>query len=174
MEKAGLKTAVEMLLDARPDVAARAAEQLSLLPTPAAAADLAADDEGARRSGPGRPPGSRNRRTEEWVEYLLRRYSSPLIGLFETFSRPVEQLAAELGCTKLEAFKEQRAALEAALPYVHQKLPLAVSIDAKTHATLVLDLGGVRPGEAGEEGVMVIEGTIVENQGDSDGPAGQL
>lgn len=164
MAKEGLKTAVDLLREVRPDLVEREAAQLSLLPTPAAAADAAAGDDEARRSGPGRPPGSRNRRTEEWVDFLLRRYSSPLIGLAETYSRPVEVLAAELGCTKLEAFRIQQQAREAIAPYLHQKLPQAISIDAKSHATLVLELGGVRPGEAGDDGVMVIEGTIVENQ----------
>lgn len=173
-EKEGLKTAVELLREQRPDLVEREAAQLSLLPTPAARADLVADDEAAQRSGPGRPPGSRNRRTEQWVDFLMKRYASPLVGLFETFSRPVELLAAELGCTRLEAVKLQNAAREAALPYVHQRLPQAISIDAKSHATLVLDLGGVRPGQVGEDGVMVIEGTIVENQEVSDGADGKV
>lgn len=164
MVKEGVKTAVELLLEARPDVAARQAEQLALLPTPAALADRAADDEAARRSGPGRPPGSRNKRTEEWVEFIQARYRDPLIFLAETWSRPVDVLAAELGCPKDEAFKIQRAAAEAALPYLHQKLPQAVSIDAKSDLTLQLVMPSADGYVARQAGVQIIEATIVENQ----------
>ena len=164
MGKEGLKTAVELVRETWPGVAEREAAQLSLLPTPAAVALAATDDATARRSGPGRPPGSRNKRTEEWVEFIRANYRDPALFLAETYARPVEVLAAQLGCEKLEAFNIQRQAAEALLPYLHQKLPQAISIDAKSHATLVLDLGAVRPGAAGDEGLMVIEGTIVENQ----------
>src|SRR5262245_57327845 len=52
----------------------------------------------ARRSGPkgGRPPGARNRRTEEWVSYLLGRYRSPLVALLEMYSRTPAELAQQM------------------------------------------------------------------------------
>ena len=108
--------------------------------------------------GPGRPPGAKNRSTEEWREYLLSRYQSPLIGLLEIASRSPVELAKELGLyrrvkvgengeleTKVldihAAFAHQRAAMEAALPYLHQKQPLAIQGDGVTPIPVVLNLG---------------------------------
>ena len=62
---------------------------------------------------------SRNRRTQEWVEFILSQYRSPLVVLAETYSRSVEDLARELGCDKLEAFERQQAAAVALAPYLH-------------------------------------------------------
>ncbi len=87
------------------------------------------DDEGLTRvkavqsGGVGRPAGKLNRTTEEWRDYLLGQFRSPLVILAETYSRPVMVLAAELGCTPLEAFKQQMAAAKELAPYIHQKLP---------------------------------------------------
>jgi hypothetical protein len=120
------------------DLARRRADQLSLLPTPAAIADAGASDEIAQRSGPGRPAGSRNKRTQEWADFVLSRYSSPLIGMAETYSRPVEDLARELGCTRLEAFKLQLQAREALAPYVHQKQPQAIDLPDGALVQIVL------------------------------------
>lgn len=101
----------------------------------------------APRSGPkgGRPKGSMNRSTKEWVDYLLQRYRSPLVALMELYSRSPQDLAEELGLFDYvivgnieghpvyekrlstgEAFKRQIEAMIAALPYVHQKLPLEI------------------------------------------------
>ena len=97
------------------------------------------------RSGPqgGRPKGSMNRTTKEWVDYLLQRYRSPLVALMELYSRSPAELAKELGLYVIhegevvyhhgqpllatgEAFKRQVEAMIAALPYTHQKLPLEI------------------------------------------------
>lgn len=93
-------------------------EQLPLLPV------VAASDE--ERPKAGRPAGSVARHTAEWRRLMLERYRSPLIVMAEAYSRPVAELAAELGCTRREAFEiQQRAAAELA-PYVHSKMPIAV------------------------------------------------
>lgn len=78
--------------------------------------------------GPGRPAGAVNKRTEGWAKFLLSRYQSPLIGLAETYSRPVADLAMELGCTKLEAFKLQMQAKAELAPYLHGKMPVEISL----------------------------------------------
>lgn len=95
-------------------------------------------------SGPkgGRPAGARNRRTQEWVDFILRQYRSPLMVLAETYSRPVEELAHLLGCDRLEAFKAQQAAAIALAPYLHQRQPMAVELQTTTRGLLVIgDLG---------------------------------
>lgn len=60
-----------------------------------------------RRVGPGRPPGAKNRSTIEWQRYLLAKYRSPLEVMAEIMSRPVHDLADEVGCTRYEALKLQ-------------------------------------------------------------------
>ena len=106
-EKQGVAAAVAAIgTGEAPALAASQAELFDAAdaPTPLAPA--------ARRSGTqgGRPTGSRNRRTQEWTDFILSQYRSPLVVLAETYSRPVAELAAELGCNKLEAFERQQAA----------------------------------------------------------------
>jgi hypothetical protein len=158
----GLKTAMS-LVQARPMAEAR---QLDLL------ADADAADEGTdfplvastvRAPGPkgGRPKGRMNRSTAAWVAYIASRYPSPLVALAETWSRSVADLARELELFRLgsdgkplldakgeaqlnlvEAFKLQQSAMVNALPYLHSKMPQAVTVTAKTRGLLVIgDLG---------------------------------
>jgi hypothetical protein len=105
-------------------------EQLPLLPV------VAADE--AERPRPGRPAGSVARVTAEWRQMMLSRYRSPLIVMAEAYSRPVEELAKALGCTRKEAFELQlRAAAELA-PFVHSKMPIAVTGDQAPPTPVVL------------------------------------
>lgn len=97
-----------------------------------------ATPERAERKG-GRPPGARNKRTEAWVQFILARYRSPLIALAETYSRPVEELARELCCSRLDAFREQIRAAAELLPYIHQKLPQALQIEGKGVVALTIE-----------------------------------
>ncbi len=94
--------------------------------------------------GAGRPPGSRNRRTEQVAAYLVSRYGDPLEGLMVlamgriedtaiAMSRAVEAMRAagvrlahdakgrEVGIDVNELVKLKKAAAEAALPYIHAK-----------------------------------------------------
>lgn len=119
------------------------------------------EPQGPAKSGPqgGRPRGSRNRSTQEWVRYLSSRYQSPLVGLAETWSRSPRQLAEDLDLKKIvvirdadgnESVKEildvatavamQQQARIAALPYWHQRLPLA--IEAKSEQLGIMLLQG--------------------------------
>jgi hypothetical protein len=93
-------------------------EQLPLMPVAAAS-----DDE---RPKTGRPAGSVARHTAAWRQLILTRYRSPLIAMAEAYSRPVEELAKELGCTRREAFEIQMRAAAELAPFVHSKMPIAV------------------------------------------------
>jgi len=111
---------------------ARAAEQLSLLPTPAIAAEL------EERRGPGRPRGSINRSTEEMARYILAHYRDPRLFLAELYNRPVEQLARELNTTREKAQRLQIEAADKLMPYVASKMPVAVTIDAAGEVSLTI------------------------------------
>lgn len=107
--------------------------------------------------GRGRPPGSRNRRTKATADWLLSLYRSPLAVMAEGYSmspadflrsaglRPDEKTEAGEACFSndllLEAVKLQMRFAEAVAPYVHQRLPLAVQVDAK--ASVQLSVEGV-------------------------------
>lgn len=83
------------------------------------------------RRGPGRPPGAKNRSTEEWRRYLLARYTSPLVVLAEIMSRPTHLLAEEIGCTKAEALAIQKSAAVELAPYLHGKMPVEVQVSGE-------------------------------------------
>lgn len=126
----------------------------------------------------GRPKGARNKSTEQWRQYLLSRYRSPLVGLLELYSRSPADLAEELGLYayhegKLmvdregnpvlatgEAFKAQLAAMIAALPYLHQKLPQAIDVKTPERGVLVLNFG--EPSQSDESDVRIVD--VQENQ----------
>lgn len=80
----------------------------------------------------GRPVGARNKRTQEWADYILSRYTSPLEVLAQLAVARVDVLAEQLGCTRLEAMQEKRQAAIALVPFIHQKQPLAVNLTNKT------------------------------------------
>ena len=151
-------------LGAALDAAAKAppvapAEQLGLLP-----ADQAAAAPAERQRGPGRPPGAANRSTEEWRRYLLARYRSPLEGLLRLANQDLGELQKELVCDKLEAFKLQVQAMVHALPFVHQKLPLA--IEAKG-GLVNLTIGEIKSGPGGLAGSVTIEGEVIQALSDA-------
>jgi len=166
--KIGLAAAVEVL---GPGEAPRGeGEQLMLAGLPlgeVGRGEAAAPAIEAERKG-GRPPGARNRRTMEWVEYMGGRYRSPLIVLAEIYSRPVDALAMELGCTRYEAFQLQLRAAEQLAPYLHQKLPLAVEFEGKGLVALTVqtlpELLRLTGGAEVEDGVeRVFEGVVVND-----------
>jgi hypothetical protein len=132
-EKVGLSAAIRDAMAGGTAPAVAAAErQLPLIAT------VEHDEPEREQKGVGRPAGSRNKRTQEWTEYLLSRFRSPLLVLAETYSRPVADLAAELGVTRAEAFALQLAAAKELAPYLHQRQPLAVNLDGKGVMALTL------------------------------------
>jgi hypothetical protein len=156
-EATGVRKVVEELQEQQVEAWREgAAEQLALIPVERPGADP--DAVKAARKG-GRPAGARNRRTTEMLEYLRARYTHPLIGLAEAWSRPVAVLAAELGCDLERAFALQLEAMKASLPYWASKQPVDVAIDAKGVVQLII---GALPADEGEDGdqALVIGGTL--------------
>lgn len=171
-KKQGLTAAVDMLHDSeqKPETAA------SQLPLPMVAADesdalapdTSASDPAERKAG--RPAGALNKRTEDWAQYLLSRYRSPLIGLAEIYSRPVAQLAMDLGFapeelakspgTLVELFRVQVDAFKAILPYVHCRKPVELDISERKSVALTVVIDG---DESGQSVMPTIEITKDEN-----------
>lgn len=120
-------------------------------------------DETGEKRGRGRPKGSKNKRTEDWTEYLLNNYRSPLIMFAETYSRPTAALALELCCTLEEAFKIQMDAAKQLAPYVHQKLPQAIEIEGdKGLINLTMVVSDAYAAVQSNTGLKIIDAEIVE------------
>lgn len=153
------------------------AEQVELFRDHAPGRDAAVAVEVARRTGPGRRPGSLNRRNQRLRDFILARYRHPAIELAETYSRPVEVLAAELGCTAIEAKKLQQDAAAELLPYLEQKLA-AVSVKVETEdVVLVMGGPGATPAELKDlRDKIAAEGveTVALEMGWGDNPAGDI
>ena len=145
-------------------------EQLPLLPL-----DVT-DGEGfpvpREKRGRGRPKGSTNKRTQEWADYLLGRYGSPLEAMAQIYARPVHLLAIELQCSILDAVKVQLVAAKELAPYVHQKLPVQVDLGEKGLVNLVINTASERfAGRQTSAGTIEIKVEHVpeENEGNSNG-----
>lgn len=92
-----------------------------------------------RRAGKGgRKRGAVNRKSADFARYLLQFGPHPGVAMMRTIARPVELLAAELGCTLLEAKAIQQRAEAELLPYFESKKPVAVDFGGQAHMTLIL------------------------------------
>lgn len=116
-------------------------EQLDLIAAPTRFNDARGDHlQLALREhhGPGRPAGAENLATKEFREYLLARGVSPLMQIMRWSTHTPTSLAAELKCTRLEAFRLLMDLWGELAPYLHQKMPQAVEVDARTAGMLIL------------------------------------
>lgn len=133
--RAGVADAVR---EAGPLLPLRDAEQLELLRDDRGRMDAVQAQRAPR--GRGRPAGARNQRTVEVRDYLLGRYAHPLEVLAQIYSRPVDALAAELGCKRIEAAALIKSAAAEAVPYLEGKMPVAVDINVyRDVPTLVIE-----------------------------------
>jgi hypothetical protein len=101
-----------------------------------------------RQRGAGRPPGALNRRTQTFRDFVLRCAGGqhPVVGIIEAYNRSVHDLARELGCTPLEAFKAQMDGRRVVLEYVEGKMPVSVKIDGAGVIPLIIEVCGQAPG----------------------------
>jgi hypothetical protein len=157
----GIPTAVSLV---GVDMPADEPEQLDLLGLPERGSSP------APRRGPGRPAGARNRRTQEWVEYLQSRYASPLEVLAQIATAPIAELAKALGCKPLEALQEKRQAAIALAPFLHQRQAIAVDVTNRREVRLIIETGGEL--ELADDRAEFVE--IVQNQGDTDAEPGEV
>lgn len=134
-------------------------EAFQQLPLPAVAA--ASEDELPR---PGRPAGQVAKVVAEFRKLLLGRYRHPGIVLAELYSRPVEELAKDLGCTKLDALREQVRAAGELLPYVSSKMPIAVQTEGLPQVGITLAVSAETAAAMGMAGPPVPLPRTVVNQ----------
>jgi hypothetical protein len=104
--------------------------------------------------GPGRPPGSRNKRTEKTVAFLMSRYRDPRAVLLEIAQANVGDLAALLGCSLFEAAQEKRLCAIGVLPYVQARITPEV-IDNRQVINLTIHTGS--PGVPASQTLHVLD-----------------
>ena len=111
----------------------------------------------------GRPVGARNKRSESLAAEVERRFGNGIVRGYALATMPAEELAAQVGCTLLEAIQEQRLWLQTVAPYVHQRLPLDVN---PTGRMVALPIGAVATagGEGQSQAVALGSVQVVENQ----------
>jgi hypothetical protein len=102
----------------------------------------------AERRGRGRPPGALNKRNAKFRDQLLALAPHPALALARAYSTPVDVLAAQLGCTRLEAAQLGIRAAAEVLPYIEGKQP--ISVDVRQRADVVMIMAGA-PGVTGEQ-----------------------
>lgn len=159
--KAGMTAAIEATGPGEPPELAWPM-QLTLLPSlrtaPAGDIDRQEGQVSGGERGRGRPPGSRNRATQEMVDYLAAKgYGMPLERLAQIYSADPVLLAAELGLTRGDAIDLICKAASAALPYVHRKQPVAVDMQGKGMLQLVIgDVGQAPIDAADDHGLSVV------------------
>lgn len=175
-EKTGVAAAISQI-DPRdvPVPGSEAPEQLALLPLCPIVDNQGARTEVSPAGGRGRPAGAKNRSTEEFKNYILSKYSHPLQGLAEMYSRPVVQLAKEMGLNYptfdqlFRLLQLQKDCMKELAPYVASRMPQAVNIDGPGLMTLQIFGGENNGAPAGERPVTMLNGESQQNQGLSEG-----
>jgi hypothetical protein len=143
-----------------------AAEQVELFPGSSVFGRVLAPNGGGelRRSGPGRPRGSRNRRTQELADYAARLGGNPILKLIEIVATPIDVIAATLGCKKVEAADYWRKCAADLAPYIEQKLPTAVQLQGANAGMLVINMGG----PVGEQAIGLDLRVLAQNFAEAD------
>ena len=178
-DKKGMKSAVELAMKAGDGASLPGdqAQQLSLIEPVTPPGNQPEAVQEALLRARGRPPGARNRRTEEWVEYLMTRYTSPLEGLLRLATMTLEEIMAEAKCKRLEALQERRHAMIAALPYIHQRQPIAVDVTNHKVVNLTIIDGELGQDLGDDPDIVTVQArvvTIEDNQQLSDKDDGDV
>jgi hypothetical protein len=86
----------------------------------------------------GRPPGSRNRRSVNWVQEWNQRYGSSLERLWPIATgdpvKVAKRLRTEFGISAAEALQHIRWAVETLAQYQHQRIGLAKGVAVESDA----------------------------------------
>src|SRR5262245_32094165 len=123
------------------------AEQLELLPPTrfeAGSEEHGRMVEAVRRDRAGRPPGARNLATRDMVAFVRRTIGDPFHESARLLLHSPATLAAELGCTKLEAFDRLERIRADLRPYIYARLAPTDANGLAVPPTFVMAIGAGR------------------------------
>lgn len=104
----------------------------------------------ARRHGPGRPLNSRNKRNKDVARYFIGKYGDPLDALGEIMTMPLDVLREQLVLAQggeaskshpvraVDVMNIKMNAIVDALPYIHGKQAIAVNVNKRTDAIILI------------------------------------
>jgi len=101
--------------------------------------------EKARRNWKGRPAGAQNLHTRDMLRYVRRIYGDPLEGSARYLLHSPETLAAELNCSKLEAFDRLEKIRSDLRAYVYAKLAPTDDKGVPVVPNFSVQIGGAGP-----------------------------
>lgn len=93
----------------------------------------------ARARKRGRPPGARNKRTDDFKRWMLSLGPHPARVLMETAGAPTEVLMELSGKSWMECRDRQIRCAEALMPYFESKMPVAVDMTFTGVSDLVIE-----------------------------------
>lgn len=136
----GLAAGFEMAQERAAQDAGAPVQQLGLFG--AVIEDADGPPEARREPGKGgRPPGARNKRSEDWCRFILSRFKSPLVVLAEIAAADLHAICAEMGCDPLEALRIKMHAASTLAPYLHERRPQALELPDGSGLTVVIQTG---------------------------------
>lgn len=149
----------EVVRAAAAEVAREDPEQISMfqVPTRFQGARAEAIQDGAERRR-GRPEGAPNVATADWRKLLLSRGKSPLQSLMEWSLHSPTTLAAELQCSRLEAFRLLKEVWAELAPYLHGRLAPVDDKGAPVVPFFAMNAPGAQVAVVGQGGRMPWEG----------------
>lgn len=135
----------------------------------------------APRKGPGRRPGSRNRRTDAVAGWLLSQGRHPVLVMMEAYGMEPAALAAKIGLhptadgtdaqgrpckvwsndVLLDVYRLQLRMAESVAPYVAQRLPQAVQVDARAGVTIAFEGVNLPARGASPAGIEALDGEVM-------------
>jgi len=104
-------------------------------------------DQGEAR-GAGRPPGSRNKATEELRAWARSRFGDPGLKLMERIFADPKALATSLGApTAWDVWKQQGDWMVRLLPFFWSAMPAELKVEATRHLAIGLSVAPVPAGD---------------------------
>lgn len=110
------------------------------------------------------PSAAARGRHRAYLQVLETRFPAPLGRLAAIYAERTEDLARELGCTRLEALREQVSAAKASLPYWHQAQPTAVQMSGAPVAAVQVVVSDVVAGQLGLTGESEHDQRVIEGE----------
>lgn len=120
--------------------------------------------ERVRRDRAGRPPGARNLATRDVVEYVRKVFGDPMVESARWLGHTPQTLAAELGCTALEAFELLEGIRRDLRRFMYAPLAAVDGQGNVVPPSFTMVVGGAAQGADGRPPWVYAGGPVVEQE----------